>query len=57
MCIPKKFFQERSGDYIGIACDNNNLSFLQLETADRAISHIFSYSKYDVINNNCHKYI
>jgi hypothetical protein len=54
---PNRFLQERSGDYIYIACDDNNNPLIQAGTADRAISRLFSYSEYDVIKNNCHKFV
>ena len=54
---PKRFLQERSGDYIYIACDDNNIPLIQPDSADRAISRLFSYSEYDVIKNNCHKFV
>jgi hypothetical protein len=54
---PKRFLQERSGDDIYIACGSNNIPLIQPETAERAISRIFSYSEYDVFNNNCHKFV
>jgi hypothetical protein len=54
---PKRFLEERSGDSIYIACDQNNTPLMQPNTADRAISQLFSYSEYDVIRNNCHKFV
>ena len=54
---PNRFLQERSGDYIYIACDNNNTPLIQADASDRAISRLFSYSEYDVIKNNCHKFV
>jgi hypothetical protein len=54
---PNRFLQERSGDSIYIACDDNHIPLIQSETADRAISQLFNYSEYDVIKNNCHKFV
>jgi hypothetical protein len=54
---PNRFLQERSGDNIYIACDDNVVPLIQVDTADRAISQLFSYSEYDVIKNNCHKFV
>jgi hypothetical protein len=54
---PNRFLQERSGDNIYIACDENVIPLVQADTADRAISQLFSYSEYDVIKNNCHKFV
>jgi hypothetical protein len=54
---PNRFLQERSGDNIYIACDDNYTPLILPETTDRAISQVFSYSEYDVIKNNCHKFV
>jgi hypothetical protein len=54
---PNRFLQERSGDFIYIACDDNNTPLIQPDAAQRAISQLFSYSEYDVIKNNCHKFV
>ena len=54
---PNRFLQERSGDDIYIACGNTNTPLIQPDTADRAVSRLFSYSEYDVIKNNCHKFV
>ena len=54
---PNRFLQERSGDYIYIACDNNYIPLIQQDASDRAVSRLFTYSEYDVINNNCHKFV
>ena len=57
-CVsPSRFLQQRSGDYIYIACDDKHNPLIQLGAADRAISQLFSYSEYDVISNNCHKFV
>jgi hypothetical protein len=54
---PNRFLQERSGENIYIACDDSNQPLIQPDTADRAVSQLFSYSEYDVIKNNCHKFV
>ena len=54
---PNRFLQERSGDNIYIACDDKDQPLIQAETAERAVSQLFSYSEYDVIKNNCHKFV
>ncbi|WP_299071500.1 hypothetical protein [uncultured Paraglaciecola sp.] len=54
---PNRFLQERSGDEIYVACGGNNTPLIQAGTADRAVSQLFSYSEYDVIKNNCHKFV
>lgn len=54
---PNRFLQTRSGDDIYMACDNHNRPLIQADAADRALSRLFSYSEYDVIKNNCHKFV
>jgi hypothetical protein len=54
---PNRFLEERSGDNIYIACDDNNAPLIHDGTAERAISRLFTYSEYDVIKNNCHKFV
>lgn len=52
-----RFLQERSGDCIYIACDKNNIPLIDPEAAKRAVSQLFNYSDYDVIRNNCHRFV
>jgi hypothetical protein len=54
---PSRFLQERSGDNIYIACDDTNMPLVHPDAANRAISQVFTYSEYDVLNNNCHKFV
>lgn len=54
---PNRFLLERSGDYIYVACDHYNIPLIQSGAADRAVSRLFSYSEYDLIKNNCHKFV
>ncbi|WP_339719947.1 hypothetical protein [uncultured Paraglaciecola sp.] len=54
---PNRFLQDRSGDNIYIACGNDNRPLIQPDAAERAISRLFSYSEYDLIKNNCHKFV
>jgi hypothetical protein len=49
--------QQGSGDYIYIACDDKHNPLIHIGAADRAFSQLSSYSKYDVISNNCHKFV
>lgn len=54
---PNRFLQERSGDNIYIACDEHNAPLVEPNSAERAVSQLFTYSAYDVLNNNCHKFV
>lgn len=54
---PERFIGERSGDKIFIACDENNEPLVTTGTAQRAISHIYEYRDYDLLKNNCHRFV
>jgi hypothetical protein len=54
---PSRFLHERSGDEIFIACDRDNKPIACQKTAARATAMLFQYSEYDVVKNNCHKFV
>lgn len=54
---PRRFLNERSGDNIYIACNINDQPLIQKLAETRAAAKLFSYSDYDLINNNCHKFV
>ena len=54
---PNRFLQNRSGEQIFVACDPHNRPLSAKGTASRAASRLFEYSEYDVIQNNCHKFV
>lgn len=53
----QRFLDERSGDNIFIACDNRHQPIVIPEAIERAISSVFTYRGYDVIENNCHRFV
>lgn len=53
---PKRFLNERSGNQIYVACDSNGLAISAQAIADRASNQVFTFQKYDVIANNCHRF-
>ena len=53
----QRFLQNRSGECIYVACDNNNQPLVAGQAAERAIAQLFQYSHYDVFKNNCHKFV
>lgn len=53
----QRFTKERSGKNIFIACDSNATPLSCEIAAQRAISQIFQYRHYDMIDNNCHQFI
>ena len=54
---PARFLHERSGEHIYIACDPSAKPLIQEQAIIRAAEKIFSYSEYDLIDNNCHKFV
>ncbi len=54
---PQRFLAERSGNCIYIACDNQMTPLVDTSAASRALSQVFQYSDYDVIKNNCHRFV
>jgi len=53
----QRFLAERSGKHIFIACDSNAQPLISDLAAQKAIEQIFNYYEYDVIKNNCHRFI
>jgi hypothetical protein len=57
-CIsPKRFLQERSGNNIYVACDPVGQPLYDAEAANRALTHIYTYTPYHLLNNNCHQFV
>jgi hypothetical protein len=53
----KRFLSERSGSQIFIACDSLGNALGEKKAAEIAISQIYQYQKYDVLENNCHHFV
>ncbi len=53
----ERFLAERSGDNIFVACDHNHKAIVIPNAEQRAINEVFSYRGYDVIHNNCHRFV
>jgi len=53
----QRFIAERSGKQIFIACDSKEQPLVNDLAAQKATEQIFNYYEYDVINNNCHRFI
>ena len=54
---PQRFLQGRSGSQIYIACNQHNEVLIESAAIDRACAQLFQYSEYDLIKNNCHKFV
>lgn len=54
---PGRFLAERSGDKIFVACDEFDDPLVTHKTHERAISHVYEYRDYDLLKNNCHRFV
>lgn len=54
---PSRFLDDRSGDVISIVCDNSFQPLIDPQAASRTESRLFEYCEYDVITNNCHRFV
>ncbi|MCU7553985.1 hypothetical protein OCL06_05175 [Alteromonas sp. ASW11-19] len=54
---PERFLHNRSGERIYIACHSNHRPLVDPKAAARALARVYSYSEYDVLNNNCHRFV
>jgi len=52
-----RFLTERSGKNIFVACDKHHQPIVLPDAAERALQSIFTYRGYDVIDNNCHRFV
>lgn len=52
-----RFTKERSGKNIFVACDSHARPLACERAAERAISQIYQYRDYHLIENNCHQFI
>ncbi|MBU3022737.1 hypothetical protein [Aestuariibacter sp. A3R04] len=53
----ERFLADRSGNTTYIACNASAQAIADEQWALRAIDRLFTYSPYDVINNNCHRFV
>lgn len=51
-----RFFDNRSGNHLLAACNRSGDVISNPECAERAVSQIFTYQRYDLLTNNCHRF-
>lgn len=51
-----RFLQDRSGQQLWVACNTLGQPIASELVASRAISQIYTYQRYDLIHNNCHRF-
>jgi hypothetical protein len=51
-----RFFDNRSGKHLLVACDRRGEVLLGNGCYERAVAQIFTVQNYDLIHNNCHRF-
>ncbi|NMH58658.1 hypothetical protein [Alteromonas ponticola] len=54
---PTRFLANRSGEKIFVACDAKLNVLTQSACVERTIATLFQFSHYDLVENNCHRYV
>ncbi|MDO6692504.1 hypothetical protein Q4574_04365 [Aliiglaciecola sp. 3_MG-2023] len=54
---PQRFLSNRSGKCIYVLCDDLGLPLISKHAASIAASKLYTYSDYDLIKNNCHRFV
>jgi hypothetical protein len=54
---PTRFLANRSGEEIYIACDSKYNVLTSPNAIDFCIDNLYGYKDYDVIQNNCHRFV
>lgn len=54
---PERFLHNRSGEQIYVLCDDKMQPLIGERIVQRAIDSLYQYSDYDVITNNCHRFV
>ncbi|TDF41741.1 hypothetical protein EYS14_02515 [Alteromonadaceae bacterium M269] len=52
-----RFLGDRSGEKAFVACDAQYRPLCDPDIVHKAVSRLYEYSEYDLINNNCHKFV
>jgi hypothetical protein len=52
-----RFLAQRSGELISVACNEKGEPLVAGQAAERAVSKLYQYSEYDVLKNNCHRFV
>ena len=54
---PERFLQGRSGNRIYVACNASHEPMIDVQSMYRAVSRVYEYSPYHLIENNCHRFV
>ncbi|MCT6700671.1 lecithin retinol acyltransferase family protein [Rheinheimera sp. 4Y26] len=51
-----RFFDNRTGNHLLVACDEAGRVQASADCAERAVRQIYTYQRYDLLSNNCHRF-
>ncbi|GAA6183315.1 MULTISPECIES: hypothetical protein [Alteromonadaceae] len=54
---PQRFLTKRSGECIYVVCNDLGEALISPHAAKTAVSKLYNYSDYDLIKNNCHRFV
>lgn len=54
---PQRFLQDRSGNRIYVACNAAHGPLVDEQCITRMLPRLYEYSEYDLISNNCHRFV
>ncbi len=54
---PARFLANRSGDKVFLACNAEHNVLTHPDVITRTAATIFQYSNYDLVENNCHRFV
>lgn len=54
---PARFLENRSGEDIFIACDDDFLPLVSPEVSERCKQSLYEFRDYHLLNNNCHRFV
>jgi len=54
---PERFLADRSGNRIYVAANENLQPLIDSVCVSRVIPQLYQYSEYDLITNNCHRFV
>ena len=54
---PQRFLGQRSGNEIFVACCKQAIPLIADDIWARTVNQLYQYSEYDLVRNNCHKFV
>ncbi|WP_414830693.1 hypothetical protein [Alteromonas sp. H39] len=54
---PSRFLSDRSGNRVFVACNEALEPLVAPDTVTNALDRLYTYSEYDLVSNNCHRFV